>query len=108
MDLKQAREVLAKWDRRDLDGDYTSKIEALRAAVAEANKSHAECERLRAEVDRLRTRLEISPDHGYDGIACRDETIAQQDERINKLRAEVDRLTILASRLAFPRDADYG
>ena len=37
---------------------------------------------LREEIDRLKTRLEVSPDHPYDGIASRDATIKLQDERI--------------------------
>lgn len=35
-----------------------------------------------AEIERLKTRLEVSPDHPYDGIFCRDATIKLQDERI--------------------------
>ena len=35
-----------------------------------------------AEIERLKTRLEVSPDHDYDGIYCRDATIKLQDERI--------------------------
>lgn len=38
---------------------------------------------------KLTARLEISPDHPYDGIACRDETIHQQDRLIDELRAEL-------------------
>lgn len=36
-------------------------------------------------LEELQARLEISPDHPYDGIACRDETIRQQDARIAEL-----------------------
>jgi SPX domain protein involved in polyphosphate accumulation len=73
MDLKQAREVLAKWDRRDLDGDYTSKIEALRAALA--------------EVDRLEQKLK-------DGwIRVNQTGMGKIVEENDKLRAECDQLT---------------
>lgn len=41
-----------------------------------------------AEIARLSARLEISPDHPYDGISARDETIRQQDKVIDDLRAE--------------------
>lgn len=34
------------------------------------------------EIERLRTRLELSPDHDYDGIDCRDETIRQLEARL--------------------------
>lgn len=37
---------------------------------------------LREEIERLKTRLEVSPEHPYDGIASRDATIKLQDERI--------------------------
>jgi predicted RNase H-like nuclease (RuvC/YqgF family) len=52
----------------------------------------AEYEALRAENARLRERLEVSPDHPYDGIYCRDETISLQDAEIARLTAEVERL----------------
>ena len=41
-----------------------------------------------AEIERLKTRLEVSPDHPYDGIYCRDATIKLQDEHIAKLREQ--------------------
>lgn len=41
-----------------------------------------------AEIERLKTRLEVSPDHDYDGIYCRDATIKLQDEHIAKLREQ--------------------
>lgn len=41
-----------------------------------------------AEIERLKTRLEVSPDHDYDGIYCRDATIKLQDEYIAKLREQ--------------------
>ncbi len=46
---------------------------------------------LEAEVERLKARLEITPSfEPYDGIACRDETIRQQDLRIDRLRRELE------------------
>lgn len=41
----------------------------------------------------LRKRLEISDDHLYDGIECRDETIKGLDQRCAELKAEVIQLT---------------
>ena len=49
-----------------------------------------EIKRQAAEIDRLKTRLEVSPDHPYDGIASRDATIKLQDERIAELREPVN------------------
>jgi hypothetical protein len=40
-----------------------------------------------AEIERLRERLEVSPDHPYDGIYARDETIRLQEAEISRLRA---------------------
>ena len=45
-------------------------------------------ESLAAQNAALRERLEVA-DHGYDGIACRDETIRMQDKRIDELKAQV-------------------
>lgn len=52
-----------------------------------------------SEITRLKKRLEIDPDHGYDGISCRDTTIKQQDVEIDKchkklaeLRAELSKI----------------
>jgi hypothetical protein len=46
---------------------------------------------LRAEVDRLTTRLEIDPRlPNWDGIACRDETIARLDQSLATLRPIVE------------------
>lgn len=47
-----------------------------------------EIKRQAAEIERLKTRLEVSPDHPYDGIFCRDATIKLQDEYIAKLREQ--------------------
>lgn len=44
-----------------------------------------------AEITSLRERLELSPDHPYDGIYCRDETIRAQDAQITRLREELER-----------------
>lgn len=42
---------------------------------------------LHTEIKRLKDRLEVDEEHGYDGIACRDETIKGQDKVIDQLRA---------------------
>jgi hypothetical protein len=47
-----------------------------------------EIKRQSDEIERLKTRLEVSPDHDYDGIASRDETIRMQDDRIAALREQ--------------------
>jgi len=44
---------------------------------------------LERENAELRARLEVSPDHGWDGIACRDETIRLQDRHVDELRAQL-------------------
>ena len=49
------------------------------------------------EITRLKARLEVSPEHDYDGIACRDETIRLQDERIEGLR---NKCALLSAALA--------
>ena len=60
-----------------------------------------EIKRQAAEIDRLKTRLEVSPDHPYDGIASRDATIKLQDERIAELREPVNaRLLAIAHQTA--------
>ena len=41
-----------------------------------------EIKRQAAEIERLKARLEVSPDHDYDGIVSRDATIKLQDEWI--------------------------
>ena len=50
-----------------------------------------EIKRQAAEIERLKARLEVSPDHPYDGIVSRDATIKLQDERIAELRGELER-----------------
>ena len=47
-----------------------------------------EIKRQAAEIEYLKARLEVSPDHDYDGIASRDETIRMQDDRIAALREQ--------------------
>ncbi|MFU4302112.1 hypothetical protein ACM73N_28165 [Pseudomonas aeruginosa] len=47
---------------------------------------------LKEELQRLRTRLEISDNHPYDGISCRNETIKALDEKCDKLKAENEAL----------------
>lgn len=54
-----------------------------------------ELKRRDIEIAALRTRLEVSPDHPYDGIACRDETIRQQDILIAELRAATCKASLL-------------
>ena len=49
-----------------------------------------EIKRQAAEIEYLKTRLEVSPDHPYDGIASRDATIKLQDEHIAELQAKYD------------------
>ena len=49
-----------------------------------------------AEVRALRERLEIDPRHPYDGIECRNETIALQDEQIAALREDLQAAKLLA------------
>lgn len=55
--------------------------------------------KLEDEIARLKSRLEISPDHGYDGIACRDETIRLQDEEIARLKALAEGMALAWSAL---------
>jgi len=61
---------------------------------------------LMREIARLRRRLEMFDDQGRllpesaDGIACRDETIRLQDDRINRLRASNAALLSLAHQYA--------
>ena len=50
-----------------------------------------EIKRQAAEIDRLKTRLEVSPDHPYDGIVSRDATIKLLDGRIAELQADAAR-----------------
>lgn len=61
--------------------EKTESDDALRVA-------REEIKRQAAEIERLKTRLEVSPDHDYDGIYCRDATIKLQDEHIAKLREQ--------------------
>lgn len=46
---------------------------------------------LEATIAELKTRLEVA-DHGWDGIACRDETIKLQDKKIAEQAAELESL----------------
>ena len=45
-------------------------------------------------IKELEARLEISPEHSYDGIACRDETIRLQDVMIASLEDMVKELEV--------------
>ena len=49
------------------------------------------------ELDRLNTRLEVSPDHPYDGIACRDESIRCLENDLKGVAAQRDALRNLLS-----------
>lgn len=49
-----------------------------------------EIKRQAAEIERLKARLEVSPDHPYDGIASRDATIKLMEGRIAELQAQYD------------------
>lgn len=52
----------------------------------------AHAKKLGTRVKELEERLEVDPAHPYDGIACRDETIRQQDLRVARLEARVKQL----------------
>lgn len=82
--------------------------------IADAPHLLAEVLRLRAENERLHDRLEdnvMGDEHGNlvpcepgsipDGIACRDETIKLQRQRLDELAAENERLKADAARLAW-------
>lgn len=43
-----------------------------------------------AEIERLKARLEVSPDHPYDGIFCRDATIKLLEGHIEELQTKYD------------------
>ena len=60
-----------------------------------------------AEIERLKTRLEVSPDHPYDGIYCRDATIKLQDERIERLEKIDHELTGALNAIAAMKDHAY-
>ena len=57
---------------------------------------------LEAEVERLRKRLEVVDgwSEDADGIACRDDTIKLQDQRIEAQAAEIARLKAQAEKMA--------
>lgn len=58
-------------------------------AFLEAAERIAELE---AENKQLKERLEISPNHGVDGIAARDTTIRMLEDGIKEMREQRDRL----------------
>ena len=66
-----------------------------------------EIKRQAAEIEQLKTRLEVSPDHPYDGIASRDATIKLLDGRIAELQADAARYSGLA-RTVFATEAGDG
>lgn len=90
---------------RHIDGTLLDRQEA----AAALQRLAQEIERLKAENSRLHERLEdnhvfelqdgkmvrveLDEPTPYDGILCRDETIKLQDENMDRLRAEVERLT---------------
>lgn len=49
----------------------------------------AEIARLQSRINELEARLEISPEHSYDGIDCRDVTIRELEKEVATLRAKV-------------------
>ena len=93
VDLEMAREFEKEWSglpiRQPLSELLATQRSAYEALIAE----------LERERDALKERLEIPepPFEYYDGILCRDETIALQDDRIKRL---TDRATAAEARLA--------
>lgn len=83
-------------------------IDALKAAQADIERHLAIISEQETEIERLMIRLEmwpVDPKTGEfdksilmtvntDGIACRDETIRLQDERIDKLQAEIAKMQL--------------
>jgi hypothetical protein len=70
--------------------DVAGLVSGLRLSTAASFHTIADAvESLSAQNAALREYLEISDEHGYDGIACRDETIRMQDERIESLAAQL-------------------
>lgn len=69
----------------------------LRAEVAKLKRLIAE--RWKPEVERLRNRLEIDERTPYDGIACRDETIKELDEKCDRLKAENESLERIVKKM---------
>jgi hypothetical protein len=59
-----------------------------------------------AEIDQLKARLEHDQAHGWDGIACRDETIKMLDGRVSRLTAERDKALALSARNQEALDAN--
>jgi hypothetical protein len=58
-------------------------------AVATSELKDAEAfEKAVDEIERLQARLEVTPDHPFDGIDFRDQAIAMRVERITALEAE--------------------
>lgn len=69
--------------KKEIAKAMTESDDALRVA-------REEIKRQAAEIERLKTRLEVSPDHEYDGIYCRDATIKMLEERIEELQTKYD------------------
>jgi hypothetical protein len=80
---------------------YGDAADALEALTAENARLHARLEDDRAYqiIDGKRVVIRVEPGSIPDGIACRDETIHQQDKMIDDLRDERDRLKAEVERL---------
>lgn len=89
--LKPEIERLTAENARLRDESHRNFVAANRE-YRRAQEVMVELTEARAEIERLTTSLEISPDHPYDGIACRDETIRQMDMECDRLAAELQEL----------------
>jgi hypothetical protein len=104
-EIKRHRALLA--DRPDVAGMVERGTELLDLKYqhhtihvpAVINRLLAALESLAAQNAALRERLEVSDDHGYDGISCRDETIGMQDKEIAKLKAHAEAMYSALSNL---------
>ena len=75
--------------RRVVQGRTAQLAESLNTPNARIVIPLTAAESILSELDRLRARLEIDPSHPIDGIACRDETIRQQDQELDRLTREL-------------------
>jgi hypothetical protein len=72
--------------QKALDQDDQDYVVTSRQLRAENERLHADRTLMYHEIERLRARLEVSPDHDYDGIDCRDETIKMLEGSVERLR----------------------